>query len=171
MQKGFYLDLTRCTSCYACIVACKASHALSDDKVNLRRVFPLENGRYPNVRVTNISLSCLHCATPSCRDICPTKAIHKRTEDGLVIVTKERCIGCKMCLTACPFGIPEFGKDGKMHKCDYCMDRVGNKFTPACVNVCPARALHAGPLDELSLLAAKKSARRLNQTTVPSLFL
>ncbi|OGP70087.1 MAG: hypothetical protein A2169_15310 [Deltaproteobacteria bacterium RBG_13_47_9] len=101
----------------------------------------------------------------------PTKAIQKRMEDGLVLVDLERCIGCKMCMTACPFGIPQFGRDGKMRKCDFCSDRLEKGLNPVCMNVCPTRALHAGPLDELSSMTAKKSAQRLNQKTEPSFLL
>ena len=171
MQKGFYLDLTRCTSCYACVVACKAHHALLDEGVYFRRVFTFEKGSYPNVQLANLSVSCMHCGSPCCEDVCPTKAIYKRMEDGLVVVDPDRCIGCKMCMTACPFGIPQFGKDGKMRKCNFCLDRLEKGLNPACVNVCPTRALHAGPLDELTALAGKKSAQRLNQKTVPSFFI
>jgi Fe-S-cluster-containing dehydrogenase component len=76
-----------------------------------------------------------------------------------------------MCLTACPFGIPQFGSDGKMKKCDFCLDRLEKGLNPACIDVCPTRALHGGTLDELSSLAAQKSARRLIRSTDPSFFI
>jgi len=170
MQKGFYLDLTRCTSCYACVVACKAHHPSLDETLYRRRVITLETGAYPAVRLMNLSLSCLHCGTPACRAVCPTKAIYKRREDGLVLVDPNLCIGCKMCLMACPFGIPQYGRDGKMQKCDLCLDRSEKGIGPACMNVCPARALHAGPMDELSSIANRKAAYRLIRTTDPSFF-
>src|SRR3990172_2766350 len=113
MQRGFFLDLTRCTSCYACVVACKAHHAILDETVYWRRVTALEGGAHPHVRVANLSLSCMHCENPACRDVCPTQAIHKRSEDGLVLVDSSRCIGCKVCGVACPYGIPQFGKIGR----------------------------------------------------------
>ena len=147
MQKGFYLDLTRCTSCYSCVVACKAHHAVLDETVYWRRVMTLETGSYPDVRLANFSMSCMHCGTPACKEVCPTHAIHKRPEDGLVTVDQSLCIGCKMCLMACPFGIPQFGKNGKMQKCNFCLERLEEGLSPACVNVCPAKALHAGPLE------------------------
>ena len=76
-----------------------------------------------------------------------------------------------MCLTACPFGIPQFGSDGKMKKCDFCLDRLEKGLNPACIDVCPTRALHAGSLNELALLAARKSAHRLIRSTDPSFFI
>ena len=171
MQKGFYLDLTRCTSCYACVVACKAHHSNHESWIYRRRVFTLEVGTYPNVLVANVSLSCLHCGTPACREVCPTRAIFKRKEDGIVIVKQNFCIGCRMCFVACPFGIPEFGVDGKMQKCNFCLDRLERGLNPACVNACPAKALHAGRMDELSALASRKSAYRLVRSTDPSFFI
>ncbi len=171
MQKGFYLDLTRCTSCYACVVACKAHHDITEQGVYWRRVMTLEARVDQRVRIANLSLSCMHCAEPACMRICPTTAISKRQEDGLVIVHSDRCIGCKMCLLACPFGIPQFGRDGKMQKCDFCLERSERGLAPACAFTCPARALHAGDLAELSLLAGKKSARRLIRSTDPSFFI
>jgi anaerobic dimethyl sulfoxide reductase subunit B (iron-sulfur subunit) len=171
MQKGFYLDLTRCTSCYACVVACKAHHANLEETIYWRRVIVLETGIFPDTRVFSLSLSCVHCGTPACRVVCPTRAIYKRMEDGLVIVNPDLCIGCKMCLLACPFGIPQFGRSGKMQKCDFCLDRLERRENPVCTSVCPARALHHGTLDELSSLAIQKSVRRLIRSTDPSFFI
>jgi len=171
MQKGFYLDISRCTSCYACVVACKAHHAIHEENVFWRRVMTLETGTYPNVRLGNFSLSCMHCSTPACKEVCPTKAISKRREDGLVLVDPSLCIGCKMCLTACPFGVPQYGKDGKMQKCNFCAERLDKGEQPACMNVCPTRAIHAGPMDELSTLATLKAAKQLIRSSDPSFFI
>jgi anaerobic dimethyl sulfoxide reductase subunit B (iron-sulfur subunit) len=113
----------------------------------------------------------MHCATPACKEVCPTKAIYKRPEDGLVLVDSKLCIGCKMCLMACPFGVPQFGKDGKMQKCNFCVERLERGEQPACMNVCPTRALHAGSLDELSTLATKRAAKQLVRSSDPSFFL
>jgi anaerobic dimethyl sulfoxide reductase subunit B len=171
MQKGFYLDLTRCTSCYACVVACKAAHhALYEENVSWRTVTTLETGSYPSVRLANLSMSCMHCGTPACKEVCPTRAISKRPEDGIVIVDQNLCIGCKMCLIACPFGVPQYGKNGRMQKCDFCLERQEEGLLPACVNVCPTRALHTGPLEELSTLVNRKTARQLIRSTDPSFF-
>lgn len=171
MQKGFYLDITRCTSCYACVVACKAHHSIQEEGIYWRRVLTLEVGEYPNVHLTNLSLSCLHCAIPACKSVCPTKAIYKRREDGLVLVDSKLCIGCKLCLMVCPFGVPQFGRDGKMQKCNFCLDRLEKGLCPICIMICPAKALHAGPMDELSLMAARKSSFQLIRSTEPSLFI
>lgn len=154
---GFYLDIARCTSCYACVVACKARHRSEERKIYWRRVFTLETGIHPDVEVANVSLSCLHCNPSPCKEVCPTQAIFKRKEDGLVIVNQRYCIGCRMCFEACPFGIPEFGVEGKMEKCNFCLERLEKGLNPACVNACPSKALHAGSTDELLSLMDRKA--------------
>jgi len=101
-----------------------------------------------------LSLSCLHCATPLCISVCPTNAISKREEDGIVVVEAEKCQGkdnCDRCVVACPYGIPQFGPEekAKMQKCDFCLERLKEGKKPACVIHCPAYALDAGLLEEL----------------------
>jgi Fe-S-cluster-containing dehydrogenase component len=99
---------------------------------------------------------------------CPTGAISKRGEDGIVVVDKEKCNGCQDCLTACPFGVPQFGNDGIMQKCDFCLELGGE---PACVAHCPAEALHCGTMEELLKLATEKAAEKFNGPTEPSIFI
>ena len=97
-----------------------------------------------------VSLSCLHCGNPPCEAACPRDAITKRPEDGIVTVDREKCFGCHLCLIACSFGVPQFGADGKMQKCDLCLDLITQGKEPACVATCPAEALRFGTLEELS---------------------
>jgi NADPH-dependent glutamate synthase beta subunit-like oxidoreductase/Pyruvate/2-oxoacid:ferredoxin oxidoreductase delta subunit len=91
MQMGFYFDQTRCTGCYACIVACKDWHDIPAGPAFWRRVTTVETGTFPRVFVTSLSSSCYHCATPLCSVVCPANAITKREEDGVVIVDSEKC--------------------------------------------------------------------------------
>lgn len=154
MQLGFYIDQSRCTGCYTCVVACKDWHDIPAGPVNWRRVVTAERGKYPNVFVAFISLSCLHCAQPACLSVCPVDAISKRREDGIVVVNQEACLGkqaCGLCKQACPYEAPQFGAedDAVVQKCDLCLDRWQEGKQPVCVAACPMRALDAGPLDEL----------------------
>jgi anaerobic dimethyl sulfoxide reductase subunit B (iron-sulfur subunit) len=154
-QIGFYLDQSRCSGCYACVVACKDWNNLPAGPLAWRWIISLEDGKYPYPRVTNLSLSCLHCAKPLCLEACPVGAITKRQEDGIVLVDRERCLGkdnCAMlCKDACPYDIPQFGieENAKMQKCDFCFERFLRGEKTICVDACPLRALDCGPLDEL----------------------
>jgi len=155
MQLGFYFDQSRCTGCYACVIACRDWHNITDTSIELRKVIPLEQGTYPDVRLSYISLSCCHCKTPACKEACPVEAISKREEDGIIVVNSDECLGkdsCKMfCKEACPYDAPQFGEDknSKMHLCTLCADRLADNKNPVCVDACPMRALDFGPMDEL----------------------
>lgn len=165
-QRGFLVDLSRCTACKACEIACKNRNKL-DVGPRLRRVTQVETGEFPDVHVTNLSMACMHCGKPACVEVCPTGAITKRDSDGLVIVDSSKCIGCHYCFFACPFGVPQYGADGTMVKCDGCKDFVEMGKDPACAAVCFYGALHAGSLDELAQIAAERNARQLNASVQP----
>jgi Fe-S-cluster-containing dehydrogenase component len=99
--------------------------------------------------------SCLHCETPACVTVCPTGASYKRASDGIVLVDESRCIGCKLCAWACPYGAREYSAErGVMQKCTLCVDRIYNQTLdpadrqPACVLACPTRARHFGDLGD-----------------------
>jgi Fe-S-cluster-containing dehydrogenase component len=115
--------------------------------------------------------SCLHCETPACVTVCPTGASYKRAEDGIVLVDESKCIGCKLCSWACPYGAREYSAvEGVMKKCTLCVDRIYNEQLeeaerqPACVQACPTRARHFGdlgdPESKVSKLVAATAPRR-----------
>jgi anaerobic dimethyl sulfoxide reductase subunit B (iron-sulfur subunit) len=179
MQKGFYIDTSRCTGCYSCAAACKNWNGVAPavtDKPGTqgpkwRRVSTVESGAYPDAKIINVSFSCMHCGDPACMAVCPTGAISKRAEDGIVVVDQQKCIGCHYCFFACPFGVPQYGADGTMQKCTYCLDRTENGQDPACVATCPAKAISAGTMEELAQLAANRVAERLAGSTLPSVLI
>ncbi len=104
--------------------------------------------------------SCFHCSDPACAAVCPPNAITK-LEDGTVKLDKDKCIGCKYCNGACPFGVPKFRDEfGVSNKCTLCDDRTGMGREPACVQTCPAGALTYGPRDEM-LTAGKARVEQL----------
>ena len=153
-QIGFYFDQTRCSGCYTCILACKQWHSIEHEAKDWRRVETLESGTYPDLKVSFLSPSCLHCKNPPCLSACPASAISKRKDNGVVQVDSVLCLGeshCGLCRDACPYGIPVFGADpeGKMEKCDLCVERVKEGRRPICVEACPMGALDSGPVDEL----------------------
>jgi len=136
-------------------VACKDWHDIPAGPENWIRVLYSEKGKYPDLFVSYLVVPCYHCLDPICARACPTGAIFKRTEDGIVLVDKQACLSieeCKAaCLTACPYKAPQFGPEpaARMHKCDFCLDRWLKKKLPICVEACPTHALDAGILSEL----------------------
>jgi len=154
-QLAVYIDVDRCVACYACEVACKQAHNLPVGP-RLIRVISLERPRNNQVEVISAPLACVHCYEAPCVEVCPTKALSRRKEDGIVLLNRIRCIGCKMCLVVCPFGAPQVDVDGKMIKCDLCVDRLQKKKKPACVSACPVEALKFGTMEELSSMVREK---------------
>lgn len=156
-QMAFYVNTSICIGCKACQTACK-------DKNNLplgvlwRRVFEYGGGTWilqesvptPNgVFSYHISTACQHCENPICRDVCPTAAISKRA-DGIVLIDETKCIGCRYCEWACPYGAPQFNEEaGVMTKCNFCYDLQDQGLNPACVDACVMRCLDFGDLAEL----------------------
>ncbi len=154
MQMGFYFDQTRCTGCYACVVACKDWHDVPAGPASWRKVETLEQGEFPDLFVAFLVTSCYHCAQPACVAACPVEAITKRKGDGVVVVDQIKCLGkdqCDLCWQACTYRAPQFGaeQNAKMQMCNFCLDRLEEGKKPICVAGCPMRALDSGPLEEL----------------------
>ena len=98
---GMVIDLMRCIGCHACTVACKAENFVPPG-IFWGNVVDIELGKYPKVDRLLIPKLCMHCQDAPCVSVCPTKASYQR-EDGIVLVDQERCIGCGLCLTSCPY--------------------------------------------------------------------
>lgn len=160
MQLGFSFDFLRCIGCFSCIVACQDQNDLPGE-ITFRHVVKLENGKYPSVKFSFLSMACLHCGDAPCIVVCPAGALQKRDKDGIVIVDRNLCVGCHSCALACPFGAPQYLNDGKMEKCDFCAARVEAGLEPACVRVCPTKALDFGPIEKLEDAIAEKASRAI----------
>jgi Fe-S-cluster-containing dehydrogenase component len=120
--------------------------------------------------------SCLHCEQPACVTVCPTGASYKRAEDGIVLVDESKCIGCKLCSWACPYGAREYSAvEGVMKKCTLCIDRIYNENIdeaerqPACVQACPTRARHFGDLADPASKVSQLVATRGGVDLMPEL--
>jgi Fe-S-cluster-containing dehydrogenase component len=107
-----------------------------------------------------VSLTCRHCADAPCVLVCPTRALGRDPATGAVEVPSERCIGCRSCAPACPFGVPRYAADGTMVKCDQCVARVAEGLLPACVRVCPTGALAFADANTLAQQAELRAAGR-----------
>lgn len=148
-QLGFYVNAERCIKCWACEVACKQWNNIPAGGVARRKVHEVTTGTFPNVKRSFVSLSCMHCADAPCAAVCPSGAITKRPEDGIVVVDKSKCFGCHYCFMACPFGIPQYTDEG-MDKCDCCLGAgVAPGDAPHCVEACPMQCIEFGELDAL----------------------
>ncbi len=148
-QLGFYYNMSTCIGCRVCQIACKDKNNLNVGTL-YRRVYDLESGKYPNPRIDHLSIGCNHCADPKCVKNCPTGALSKRERDGVVLHDKSKCIGCRMCVWSCPYGAPQYKEDeGKVGKCDLCVDLLEKGEKPACVSACVMRALDVGEIGEL----------------------
>lgn len=155
MQMGFYFDQTRCTGCCACRVACKDWFDLPPGEASRMRILYNEEGKWPDVRVKYMIMTCFHCLDPVCIDACDVRALFKRDKDGVVAINTGACTGLDecggKCLKACPYEVPQFGPEAKakMWKCDLCVERLSQDKQAICVEACPTRALDVAPLEEL----------------------
>lgn len=164
IQYGFYFDQEKCVECHACEVACQLWNA-DEQTVKWRKVIARERGAYPNLKTVNISFACMHCGNAPCRNACPRQAITKSAETGVVTVDQKKCVGCMLCLWACPFGAPKMSAKGKMEKCTFCKDRPV-QMKRACEEICPTQAIVSGPIEELAKVPVQNAAERsLHQPT------
>ena len=165
----FYCDEKRCISCHGCEVACQEGNELPLG-IARRRVITVNEG--VEGKEYSLSISCMHCTDAPCAQVCPVQCFYIRA-DGIVLHDKEKCIGCGYCLYACPFGAPQFPKDGAfgikgvMDKCTMCaggpaptfsdkekrlygQNRIAEGKVPLCAAMCATNALIVGDSEHVS---------------------
>ncbi len=181
-QWGMLIDTRKCAEnpdCTRCIEACDKAHNIPSFK-NLahevkwvwtepfENVFPTEQTRFMPARLREepVMVLCNHCDNPPCVRVCPTGATWKRDEDGIVMMDWHRCIGCRYCMAACPYGSRSFNwvdpriglgepnpvfptrTKGVVEKCTFCPERLARGEAPACVQACPGGALLFGDVND-----------------------
>lgn len=189
---GLVIDLDTCVGCHACAVACKewneqgAFGPLPDQDpygtdplgvwFNRVHTYEVDAGPAAPGLTVHFPRSCLHCEDAACVTVCPTGASYKRAEDGIVLVDEDKCIGCKLCSWACPYGAREYSDSrGVMQKCTLCVDRIYNEALdaqdrqPACVLACPTRARHFGDLGDPESPVSRLVAAREGFAPLPEL--
>lgn len=149
MAKVLYIDFERCIGCRACMIGCE--ECSGHDHISRAFVDELN----PGETVATSPTMCMHCVQPACAESCPVQAIQV-VDDGVVLsASHEKCIACKNCTYACPFGIPRVDEEKKlMLKCDLCYERTSQGRPPMCVSVCPTDTIRFLDMEE---------ARRMNK--------
>lgn len=197
------IDQARCIGCHTCSVACRIENNVPDG-VWWNRILTdggeemdIPEGSFPNTGIEYIPVNCQHCENPACTKVCPVGATYKDPETGIVRQDYDKCIGCRMCMAACPYtgvrsfnweepkyviGIATGGANVPAHqkhtveKCTLCYHRTVNGEDPACIGVCPGRARFWGDLDdpesEVSKLVRERECKQLltSKGTEPSVY-
>jgi Fe-S-cluster-containing dehydrogenase component len=178
---GLLFDGTLCVGCRACMPACKEANDMppeltplkvggeevnavwdapldiSGKTLNVIKAYREGEGTHKDQAVDGFAftkMSCLHCVDPSCVSCCPVSAMTKDPINGIVSYNREACIGCRYCVTACPFGVPRFtyeSADPKISKCQLCKHRLADGKYAACAEVCPTGATLFGKVKDLKL--------------------
>ena len=171
------IQVAKCLGCQACTVACKFQNHVPEGQYRTKTPVVGPNGTYPNVRMYFEKEACQMCQVAPCVQVCPTNASHYN-EDGVVLVDVDKCVGCKYCMTACPYDARFLNKEtGTADKCTFCYEtRVSKGEKPACVSTCVGGALMFGDVndpqsDVLQFLAKHKTeVRKPEFGTRPSVY-
>lgn len=182
---GMLIDSTKCVSgCTDCVKACDTENGLSGGRrtTDSQWIRKIEIKEVRTGKTQSLPVMCQHCAEPPCVDVCPTGASFKRA-DGIVLVDKHICIGCRYCMMACPYKARSFvheplkdqkpdvprGK-GTVEGCTMCVHRVDKGETPACVNACAVAGHSAilfgdlnNPQSDISIRVAQYASRALRE--------
>jgi len=196
MRYGMVIDLKKCVGCMACTIACKAENQ-THPGIFWNIVKDQEFGEYPAVKRIFMPILCMHCKEAPCVKVCPTGASH-HLQDGIVKIDADKCIGCKYCIEACPYGARYFNgniagyfgaelttmekvgyvkhKQGVVEKCTFCSELLVKGKEPVCARTCIGKARFFGDLEnpdsEVSqLIRARQGSQLLKELgTEPSVY-
>ncbi len=169
MKAAILTDVTKCIGCGQCEIACKKVNHLANDAP---RRWDEDDGlgayNWTSIvtgpKDTYVRKQCRHCLDPACVSACPVGALCK-TEIGAVIYDSAKCMGCRYCMMACPYGIPRYEWESAVpyvRKCILCYDRIRQGLQPACTEVCPTKATIFGDRDALLREAHRRIAEKPN---------
>jgi carbon-monoxide dehydrogenase iron sulfur subunit len=147
--KEIFIKMDRCVGCHSCEIACAVEHSKSKNLFAAISEAPKPRKRLyvETAQRFNVPVLCRHCDDAPCAKVCPTGATFCDEKRGVVLQDPKKCIGCQLCVQACPFGMMGIRAESRITvKCDRCPDRV----RPACVDACPTKALHYLQTDRYS---------------------
>ncbi len=159
MRNCMVVDLDRCSGCDSCVAACKHENdvPLGVYRNSVQVMGPY--GTWPYIEQYWLPRQCQQCENAPCVSVCPTGASYRDEKYGLVLIDAEACIGCQLCMTACPYGARSFDEDRNIvDKCTGCIQRLDEGKEPACVHNCCCGARYFGDLDDPESDAAKAVA-------------
>lgn len=146
-MKRIYAIESWCIDCRRCEVACKTFHSKSKVTVKALTIempVPQNRVRVEGGKQLSVAVNCRHCADPKCVEGCISGAMTKNPVTGVVSSDPEKCVGCRTCVSMCPFGcvrIEDAEVKAVAYKCDLCGDEPGQPGEPSCVKACPNKAL------------------------------
>jgi Fe-S-cluster-containing dehydrogenase component len=171
------IDLAKCKNARQCVAACQEGHLLPKDH-EWMKLFLLQDDR--DTAKYWFPRPCFHCDKPMCVSVCPVGATYKR-DDGIVLIDNQRCIGCKFCMTGCPYSVRVFNwKDpevkvpegleydpelaipqveGTVGKCIFCADKLRKDELPRCVSACPMGVIYFGDILEDAVTNGEETLR------------
>lgn len=154
-HKAIVIDLDTCIGCFSCEVSCKQENDLRLGESWSKVVTEGPTGTFPDIEKYWLPVMCQQCADAPCVHVCPTGASY-RSADNVVLVDKEKCIGCKYCMMACPYGVRAWNQQEKVvEKCTLCQQRTAVGDLPACVAGCCGESRFYGDLDDPSSDASR----------------
>ncbi len=154
---GMLINTKKCVGCYACRIACQMVNGLDHEEAFIK-FDEVEQGAYPNVYAEVVPVQCMHCEDAPCEAVCPTHATYT-TDSGVVLVDEGKCIGCKYCMAACPYGVRYMVEEsGDVSKCTFCHHRTTEGLLPACVSTCVTTSRMFGDLNDPDSDISKKLA-------------
>ena len=163
MSMAILTDVTKCIGCQECVAACKSTNDLAVDvprrwhkndglsAANWTSIIEKPDKHY-------IRKQCRHCLEPACASVCPVGALHQ-TPEGAVVYDSDKCLGCRYCMMACPYGIPRYDWEEQVpyiRKCILCYEKLEKGQQPACTEVCPKEATIFGDRDKLLVEAHRR---------------
>jgi len=168
VDKTILVNIEKCLACKSCELACAVAHSKSKvlEEAVAESPKPQRMVTVESADEFAVPIQCRHCEAPLCVEICPTGAIQRQNEQSPVTVDQDLCIGCKLCMLICPFGVLQIGPEGRaIIKCDMCQQRLEDGQQPACVEACPTKAMKIMSFKELTKPKRAAASKQLAEET------